>query len=128
VDTIPFEQRVLREFCASDVVFIGHVAEQLHLGEYVVEHEIRPIVGFKGVTIHRNVRPEFVLTTGDSCDIDYVKGSTYLFFADSDQSSGRIVPRRLTVPLRRSELIRAELEKIAESPDACSTEHAAENV
>ena len=128
VDTTPFEQKVLREFCASDVVFIGQVDQQLRLGEYVDEHKVRPIVGFKGVTIHRNVRPEFVLTTGNSCDIDYVKGSTYLFFARSDKESGRIVPRLFTVPLGQSESIRAELEKVAESPDACSTEDAAENV
>lgn len=127
VDNEPLDQIVLRAFCASELVFIGQVSEQLRLGEYVVEHEVRPIVGFKGVTIHRNVRPKFVLTTRNSCDIDYVKGSTYLFFAQADPETGRIVPG-FTVPLARSEPVRAELAKIAETPNVCSTDHAVEHV
>ena len=120
-DTSPFGQQVMNAFCSSDVVFVGRVIGQAQLGQHVVEHAIRPIRGYKGIRTGRNVALKHVLTAGTSCDIQYTEDESYLFFADIDSSSGRILPGRLTLPLVSASRTRQEVERFAKDLRVCES-------
>jgi len=111
-------------YCSSDLVIIGIASEVVPVRESVVEVEISPVWGFKGLRDGRNANTSYVFTANTdraSCGMPFEQGELYLILAQALNSPGEIEPGWFTKPLDKAADVRAYLDALPKDRNVCET-------